>query len=175
MRPLLAAAGILAAVVLIGVIFVGIWLYFYTGDLPSTAWLADFNPASPTKARLVTCDAIEEEVSVMPRGELGRYTVAAVTAAEGKPDNRSPFLSLFFQPRERRVATYQTQLARSIACTQPHGSMLKWHLQILRLDNAINRKFGEEELLTIYLNRIYLGSDVYGIENGAKRYFGKPA
>jgi membrane peptidoglycan carboxypeptidase len=98
-----------------------------------------------------------------------------VTAAEGKPDNRSPFLSLFFQPRDRHVATYQTQLARSIACTQPHGSMLKWHFQVLRLDNAINRKFGEEELLTIYLNRVDLGSHVYGIENGAKKYFGKPA
>jgi penicillin-binding protein 1A len=45
----------------------------------------------------------------------------------------------------------------------------------LRLANAINREFGENALLTIYLNRIYLGSDAYGIENGARRYFGKPA
>lgn len=109
----------------------------------------------------------------MPKGELGRYTVAALTAAEGKPESRSPFVLLFFWPAERHVATYQTQLARSIACR--HGSMLTWHLQVLRLDNAINRKFGQEEILTIYLNRIYLGFDVYGIENGAERYFGKPA
>ena len=86
-----------------------------------------------------------------------------------------PICIALFRPANRHVATYQTHLARSIACTQPHGSMLKWHLQVLRLDNAINRKFGQEELLTIYLNRIYLGFDVYGIENGARRYFGKPA
>jgi hypothetical protein len=42
MRRLFAAAGILAAVVLVVVISFGIWLYFYTGDLPSTAQLADF-------------------------------------------------------------------------------------------------------------------------------------
>jgi membrane carboxypeptidase/penicillin-binding protein len=165
----------LAAVVLIGVICFGIWLYFYTADLPSTARLADFNPTSPTKARLLTCDGIEKEVTVLSKGELGRYTVAAVTAAEGKPQSRSPFVSLFFGPAERHVATYQAQLARSIACTQPHRSMLKWHWQVLRLDNAINRRFGQDELLTIYLNRIYLGFDVYGVEDGAKRYFGKPA
>lgn len=175
MRRVLATVGVLAAVVLIGVICLGIWLYFYTADLPSTAQLADFNPTAPTKARLLKCDGVEQEVTVMPKGELGRYTVAALTAAEAKPESRSPFVALFFGPAERHVATYQNQLAWSIACTQPHRSMLKWHLQVLRLDNAINRKVGQEELLTIYLNRIYLGFDVYGVENGAKRYFGKPA
>ena len=41
----------------------GIWLHFYTADLPSTAQLADFNPTSPTKARLLTCDGVEQEVT----------------------------------------------------------------------------------------------------------------
>lgn len=175
MRRALRIVGMLAAVVLIGVICLATGLYFYTADLPSTAPLAAFNPTSPTKARLLTCDGVEQDVTVMPKGQLGRYTVAALTAAEGKPESRSPFVLLFFWPADRHVATYQTQLARSIACTQPHGSMLKWHFQGLRLDNAINRRFGQEELLTIYLNRIYLGSDIYGMEDGAKRYFGKPA
>lgn len=165
----------LAAVVLIGVTSLATGLYFYTADLPSTAQLAEFNPTSPTKARLLTCDGVEQDVTVMPKGQLGRFTVAALTAAEGKPESRSPFVLLFLWPADRHVATYQTQLAQSIACTQPHGSMLKWHSQVLRLDNAINRRFGQEELLTIYLNRVYLGSDVYGMEDGAKRYFGKPA
>jgi penicillin-binding protein 1A len=175
MRRVLATFGILVAVLLIGVLCLGIWLYFYTADLPSIAQLADFNPKSPTKARLLTCDAVEREVTVTPRGELGRYTVAAVTATERKPESRSPYMSELFSPGERHVASYQIQLARTIACTQHHSSILKWHLQVLRLANAINRNFGEEELLTIYLNRIYLDSDVYGFENGAKRYFGKPA
>jgi len=147
---------------------------FYTADLPLTAPLADFNPKSATKARLLTCDGVEREVRAMPTVELGRYTVAAVTAAEGRPENRSPFVSLFF-PGAQHVATYQIQLARTISCTQSHGSMLKRELQELRLANAINREFGGEALLTIYLNRIHLGSDAYGVENGARKYFGKPA
>jgi membrane carboxypeptidase/penicillin-binding protein len=166
---------VLAAAILIGVICHGFWLYFYTADLPSTDQLSDFNPASSTKARLRSCDAVEQEIAVMPKRELGRYTVAAVVAAEGKPESRSPFVSLFFRPDEQHVASYQVQLARTIACTQQHGSILKRQLQELRLANAINREFEQEELLTVYLNRIYLGSDVYGIENAARRYFGKPA
>ena len=69
MRRLLRAAGILAAVVLLGIVSLGIWLYFYTADLPSTAQLADFNPAFPTKARLLTCDGVEKEVTLLSIGE----------------------------------------------------------------------------------------------------------
>src|SRR6476660_3450606 len=103
MRRGLAIIGMLAAVVVVGVICLGIWLYFYTADLPSTAQLSDFNPASPTKARLLTCNGVEQEVTVMPKGELGRFTVAALTAAEGKPESRSPFALLFLGPSEQHV------------------------------------------------------------------------
>ena len=114
----------------------------------------------------------------MPKEGLGRYTVAAVTAAEGRAQSRSPFVTLFvalfFSPHEPHVSAYQFQLARVLACAQ-NGSILKYQLEELRLANAINRKFGQQELLTIYLNRIYLDSDIYGIEAGAENYFGKHA
>ena len=108
----------------------------------------------------------------MPRQELGRYAVAALTAAEGQLEIRSPLVSAFF--REPHIATYQVQLARTLVCTQ-HGAILERELQELRLANAINRKFGQQELPTIYLNRICLGTDVYGVESGAESYFHKPA
>ena len=178
MSRVLRTLGILAAVTLTGPIGLGAWLYFYTADLPPTAQLKSFNPASPTKVRFRSCDGVEQEVTVTPKEGLGRYTVAAVTAAEGRAQSRSPFVALFvvlfFSPHEPHVAAYQLQLARTLACAQ-HGSILKRQLQELRLANAINRKFGQQELLTIYLNRIYLGSDAYGIEAGAEKYFGKPA
>ena len=166
--------GISGAVILTVIIGLGSWLYFYTADLPSTTQLADFNPHSQRKARLRSCDGAEQEITVIPKQELGRYTVAAVTAAEGMPQTQSPFSPLFFSQRGRHVAIYQMQLARSLVCTQ-RGSILKRELQELRLANAINRKFEPQELVTIYLNSIYLGSDAYGIEAGAERYFGKPA
>src|SRR5215469_3431916 len=177
MRRVLAVVGISVAVVLAVIMGLGACLYFYTSDLPPTTQLKDFNPDSQRKARLLSCDGAEQEITVIPKEELGRYTVAAVTTAEGMPQTRSPFVSLLFSQGQQHVATvatYQIQLARTLVCTR-HGSILKRELQELRLANEINRKFSPQEILTIYLNRIYLGSDTYGIEAGAETYFGKPA
>jgi hypothetical protein len=62
---------------------------------------------------------------------------------------------VLFPENEQHVASYQFQLARTLVCNH-HDSILKRELQELRLANAINRKFGPQELLTIYLNRVYL-------------------
>lgn len=40
---------------------------------------------------------------------------------------------------------------------------------------ALEAKFSKDEILTIYLNRAYLGSGAYGFEAAAQRYFGKSA
>ncbi|WP_435311743.1 transglycosylase domain-containing protein [Primorskyibacter sedentarius] len=40
---------------------------------------------------------------------------------------------------------------------------------------AMEVKFTKDEILSIYLNRAYLGGGAYGAEAAAQRYFGKPA
>ncbi|MDR9394090.1 MAG: PBP1A family penicillin-binding protein [Roseovarius sp.] len=40
---------------------------------------------------------------------------------------------------------------------------------------AMEIKYEKDEILSIYLNRAYLGSGAYGAEAAAQRYFGKPA
>ncbi len=40
---------------------------------------------------------------------------------------------------------------------------------------AMELKYSKEEILTIYLNRAYLGAGAYGFEAAAQRYFGKSA
>ena len=40
---------------------------------------------------------------------------------------------------------------------------------------ALEAKFSKDEILTIYLNRAYLGSGAYGFEAASQRYFGKSA
>lgn len=40
---------------------------------------------------------------------------------------------------------------------------------------ALEVKFTKDEILTIYLNRAFLGSGAYGFEAASQRYFGKPA
>ncbi|GKY88800.1 transglycosylase domain-containing protein [Sinisalibacter aestuarii] len=40
---------------------------------------------------------------------------------------------------------------------------------------ALEAKFSKDEILTIYLNRAYLGAGAYGFEAASQRYFGKSA
>ncbi len=39
----------------------------------------------------------------------------------------------------------------------------------------LEHKFSKEEILELYLNRVYFGAGAYGIEAAAQRYFGKSA
>ena len=38
-----------------------------------------------------------------------------------------------------------------------------------------NIRFSKDEILELYLNRVYFGAGAYGIDAAARRYFGKPA
>src|SRR5581483_10480275 len=35
--------------------------------------------------------------------------------------------------------------------------------------------YSKDQILTLYLNRVYFGAGVYGIEAASERFFGKPA
>lgn len=172
MRRVLKIVGILLVAVVVCAIGLLAWLYFYTSDLPPVSRLASFNGGFETEAQIQSCDGPEQTTAVVPREKLGRYTVASLIAAEGKPDARSPFSGVLFPGEGRHTVSYQVQLARSLMC--PSRSLNR-QLQELRLANAINRTFDEGDVLTIYLNRVYLGPNVYGIEAAAKRYLGKDA
>ncbi|MCW8952402.1 MAG: penicillin-binding protein 1A [Rhodospirillales bacterium] len=39
----------------------------------------------------------------------------------------------------------------------------------------LERRFTKDQILTLYLNRVYLGSGAYGVEAASQRYFGKSA
>ena len=52
---------------------------------------------------------------------------------------------------------------------------LKRKVQELLLALWLERKFSKDQILTIYLSRVYLGAGTFGIAAAAERYFGKPA
>ncbi len=47
--------------------------------------------------------------------------------------------------------------------------------QEVRLARQLEQRLTKDEILTLYLNRIYFGSGAYGIDAAATSYFGKPA
>ena len=48
-------------------------------------------------------------------------------------------------------------------------------LQEAELAIWLERKHSKDQILELYLNRVYFGSGAYGVEAAAQRYFGKPA
>jgi penicillin-binding protein 1A len=174
MKRIWKGLGTLAFIAVTAVAAAAGWLYFYTADLPPTSQLQEFNPATESEALVRFCDGTEAVAHVVPSDKLGHYLLRAVTVAEGQPDPRSPFYAVIRDfPRQRQYGRYSWQIARTLVCEK--RSQYGRVLEELRVANAIERKFEKPEILTIYLNRVYLGAGTYGVEAGANRYFGKPA
>ena len=172
MKRLLRFAGILAGFILLLAVAASWWLYFYTADLPPVSQLALFNPSSEAEARISSCDGSGGPVRVVAADKVGKYTVAALAAAEGQPYSRSPYVAVFAAPKKHGVG-YEIRLARTLACFKQ--SHLSRELQELRIANQINRRFPQSDVVTIYLNRVYFGDGEYGVEGAARKYYRKSA
>jgi penicillin-binding protein 1A len=70
-------------------------------------------------------------------------------------------------------STITQQLAKNLFLTQERTLTRK--LQEVILAIWLERKFSKNEILELYLNRVYFGSGAYGVEAAAQRYFGKSA
>ncbi len=68
-------------------------------------------------------------------------------------------------------STITQQLAK-IVFLSPERT-LKRKLQEAILAIQLERKYSKQQILAIYLNKVYLGSGIYGIDAAAKYYFGK--
>jgi len=70
-------------------------------------------------------------------------------------------------------STLTQQLAKNLFLTQERTMQRK--LQEVILSVWLERKYSKDEILDLYLNRVYFGSGAYGVEAAAQRYFGKSA
>jgi len=70
-------------------------------------------------------------------------------------------------------STITQQLAKNLFLTPERT--VKRKVQELLLAFWLEREFGKDEILALYLNRVYLGAGTYGVDAAARRYFGKPA
>src|SRR6476619_7440028 len=70
-------------------------------------------------------------------------------------------------------STLTQQLAKNLFLTQERTLQRK--LQEVELALWLERKHSKNEILELYLNRVYFGSGAYGVEAAAQKYFGKSA
>ena len=70
-------------------------------------------------------------------------------------------------------STLTQQLAKNLFLTQDRT--IKRKIQELLLAFWLERRFTKDEIFSLYLNRVYLGSGSYGVDAAALRYFDKSA
>ncbi len=70
-------------------------------------------------------------------------------------------------------STLTQQLAKNLFLTQERTIWRKLQEAVLAV--WLERKFSKDEILELYLNRVYFGSGAYGVDGAAQHYFGKSA
>ena len=75
--------------------------------------------------------------------------------------------------RVSATSTITQQLARNIFLTNNRSYGRKFKEAILAL--ALERKFSKDQILELYLNRVYFGGGAYGIDAASRKFFGHGA
>jgi penicillin-binding protein 1A len=195
----ITAAHVLRAVLALVVVGVGVglgtlaWLWpRCTGDAcPSVAGLRDYTP--PQASRVFDGDGrllahlAPERRQVVPLSRIPAHVSGAFLAVEDKRfyrhrgvDYRRVGGALARNARTLRwnqgFSTVTMQLARNVFPEHlSRAKTLRRKLWEVVLAREIEREFRKEQILEMYLNQIYLGAGLYGVEAAAQGYFGKPA
>src|SRR5215470_4730704 len=70
-------------------------------------------------------------------------------------------------------STITQQLAKNVFLTPARTVRRKGQEMLLAL--WLERNFSKDQILTLYLNRVYFGAATYGVDAAARKFFGKPA
>ena len=166
---------------------IGALIFYYALDLPDTddLWKTGSQPELSIYAR--------DDGLVARRGRRGgrpmrfddfpSHLVEAVIAIEDRRffshfglDPRGLLRALAVNMRQGRLAqggsTLTQQLAKNIFLT-PERSF-KRKVQELLLAFWLEAHFSKQDILALYLNRVYFGSGAYGVQAAAETYFSRP-
>ncbi len=183
---------IFLALLVLGVFLVagaGIGLYYWAQeDLPGFTKLSDYSPALATTVRArdgrILGYFYREKRFLVPLSMMSPATVKAFLAAEDSGFYQHEGVDL---PGIMRAAmknfmagsivqggsTITQQVIKSMLLTpeRSYERKLKEVILAYRLEKYLTK----DEILTIYLNQIFLGAKAYGVEAAAREYFGVAA
>ena len=90
-------------------------------------------------------------------------------------DLRGVLRAAYVNLKQRRIvqggSTITQQLAKNLFLTPERSFTRKLHELILSL--WLELRFTKKQILSIYLNRVYLGSGTYGVQAASEKYFNK--
>jgi len=177
----------LTAIIWLGIFFAGATAYFAYG-LPNVDEVA-----AMTRRPGITVVAVGGEQlgsfgshygDVVAVKNLPPHVPAAVLAVEdrrfyehGAVDVRGVLRAIYANLKARRIvqggSTITQQVAKNLFLTPERKIARK--IRELLLAFWLERKFTKDQILNLYLNRVYLGAGTYGIQAAAKRYFDRSA
>ena len=179
-----------AAVVLClwGVIAVGAVVAFYASKLPPIDELTV--PKRPPNIAIMASDGTllankgETGGRTVTIGELPPYLPKAFVAIEDRRfydhwglDPVGIARALYRNVNRGGVSqggsTLTQQLAKNLFLTQERTASRKIQEAILAL--WLERNYTKDQILELYINRVYFGAGAYGVEAAAQRYYGKSA
>lgn len=177
--------GVFAFTALIGL--AALFAYF-ASDLPDTAQL--WREGGGPKVTLLAADGSPITMQGVAQGapvrlaDLPGHVPNAVLAVEDRnfyhhfgANPVSIVRALIVNANEGKVrqggSTITQQLAKNIFLTGERT--MKRKIQELMLAVWLEQKFHKDEILTLYLNRVYFGAGAYGVDAASYRYFGKSA
>jgi penicillin-binding protein 1A len=171
-----------------GAIFMVVFFAVFARDLPDTSTLynVDRQPSITYLDRNGALIAIRGTQQAPPADldALPDYVPAAFIAIEDRRFYHHPGFdpigmsrAMAANMRAGRVvqggSTLTQQLAKNLFLSPDQN--IKRKVQELMLAVWLELKFSKQEILALYLNRVYFGAGAYGIEAASQRYFDKSA
>ncbi|MEM7499240.1 MAG: PBP1A family penicillin-binding protein [Pseudomonadota bacterium] len=170
-----------------GLVLAGATFYFYT-QLPSSDALFDGRGGGSVtmldRNGNVFAWRGEQYGGDLKAGQVSPHLVHAIVATEDKRfwdhfglDPVGIARAIVANLRAGRLvqggSTLTQQTAKNTFLTAERS--LERKLKEVPMSLALELKYTKEEILSIYLNRVYLGAGTYGFEAASQRYFGKSA
>ncbi|OUM01485.1 penicillin-binding protein 1A [Variovorax sp. JS1663] len=185
-RVLRWTIGIAAGGALASLCAVGIAIAVLHPRLPDVSSLDDYRPRQPL--RIYTADDVligefgEERRTYTPLDQIPQAMKNAVIAVEDARFYAHPGVDPIGLLRavvanlrhglHQGASTITMQVAREIYLSQERTLTRKLSEAMLAFE--LERRFGKDRILEIYLNQIFLGRRAFGFAAASETYFGKP-
>ena len=161
---------------------------YWVSDLPNTSNLFVYEPGNDitvldAKGRLIARRGLTQGTKVAV-GELPDYVGNAFIAVEDRRFRhhfgidpvgllRAGYTDATHGAFVQGGSTITQQLAKNLFLQPDRTFKRKIEEAILAV--YLETRYSKDEILTQYLNRVYFGAGVYGIEAASERFFDKPA
>jgi len=169
-------------------VFLGIFFYLFEKDWVDFSSLEYYEPGKPS----VILDEDGREIArfqldkrePITYDKLPDILIKAFVAAEDwnffnhcgisfKGIARSVLVNLYHRRVVQGASTITQQLAKLMFLSYDRTFMRK--IQEAFLAFQIERQFTKEQILELYLNNVYFGSGIYGVEAACRRFWNKSA